>query len=246
MCVTMSPGFSSARIAGSGDTVWPTCSITGRPKGSTAARARRTASRSFLPTTVSVRRAFTPTITSRCRSIALRAASTSALAMSISSVPDPRPTFDRFSRMRTRLGAALAIATTSSILSAPCEPASTATSRPATARCPACRACARACARRSSPARPACRWRRWSPSRPPGATPTPTAAMRPFAIATSAMRSKPRDGSITRPPRISTSCGAANACLLLANDAAPNRRRPHEVPSREHVLVGRWSLVVSR
>ena len=88
MCVTMSPGFSSARIAGSGETVWPTCSITGRPKGSTAARARRTASRSFLPTTVSVRRAFTPTITSRCRSIALRAASTSALAMSISSVPD--------------------------------------------------------------------------------------------------------------------------------------------------------------
>ena len=71
---------------------------------------------------------------------------------------------------------------------------------------------------------------------PSGAMPTPTAAMRPFAIATSAMRSKPRDGSITRPPRISTSCGAAYACLLLANDTAPERRRPHELPSREHLV----------
>ena len=52
MCVTMSPGLSSARMAGSGETVSPMCTITGSFIGPVIACARRSASRSFLPATV--------------------------------------------------------------------------------------------------------------------------------------------------------------------------------------------------
>jgi hypothetical protein len=57
----------------------------------------------------------TPTIQSRCRSIALRAAGTSTRLMSISSPSLRMPVRAMFSRIRTRFGAPFATVTTSSM-----------------------------------------------------------------------------------------------------------------------------------
>ena len=82
--VTMSPGLSSARIFGIGETVWPMWIITGRSNEEATSCARFSTSRSPAPATLKDRRALTPTIMSRWRAMAARAAATSARLMSVS------------------------------------------------------------------------------------------------------------------------------------------------------------------
>ena len=179
--------------------------------------------------------------------MALRAASTSALAMSISSVPVPRPTFERFSRMRTRLGAALAIATISSILSAPWEPASTSDVTPCESTMPGM-SVVRACA---------------CTSMRPGTTSLPIAsngllrAFRGNAHAdggNASVRDRHVRNAIDATRRVDHS-SAANQQVVRRREGAPAAGEPdttpiaavpHEITSSEHcsLVVNRWSLVV--
>ena len=192
-------------MAGSGDAVSPMWSTTGSLNGRAASFARRSASRSFLPTTFSDSRTLTPTIRSRCRWIAARAAFTSAAARSSSSPFSSMPVRAMLISARIRLGAPFATSTIWSIVSAPRDPAST------SAVTPSDRQMAGISGER------ACVWM----SMRPGTTSFPAApivaatsvpsmrgatrAIRPLEMATSAMPSNPRDGSITRPPVITRS-----------------------------------------
>ena len=90
----------------------------------TIACARLTASRSLAPATLYDNRAFTPMIVFRLRSIAARAAPTSARLMSIVSPSGKMPARPTLISTRPTFGAALALATDSSTLSAPLDPAS--------------------------------------------------------------------------------------------------------------------------
>jgi len=164
-----------------------------------------------------------PTTKSRLRSIAARAAPTSASARSFVSPSGMMPLRPTFTSTRPRCGAARVTASTSSRLSAPPEPASM---NPVT---PSRRHIAG-----PGMSRPACVWMSMSP----GTTSLPrasstlaacavsdgsTAAIRPPAIPTSRTPSRRSDGSITRPPLISRSKrpGCASARATVKAKAAP-------------------------
>jgi hypothetical protein len=98
--------------------------ITGRWKFEATSCARRSTSKSFEPATSRDNRALTPTITSRLRAIASRAAEASARLRSIVSPSGMTPARPMLIRVRHGCGAALAIAIVSPIWSAPCDPAS--------------------------------------------------------------------------------------------------------------------------
>src|SRR4051812_48833540 len=163
-------------------------------------------------------------------------AAASTFARSIKSPSGMMPFRPALISTRIRFGAALAIATTPSIPSLPAEPASTSDVTPS--------------ARHNAPSsfsRPAWVWMSISP----GTTSFPaasivsaavdaamfgcTAAILPPAMATSAVLSKGRDGTITRPPLISRSyCAPRNSGSFarVAALAAATERNVRRVTMR--------------
>src|SRR5215471_8751560 len=99
--------------------------MTGKLNGAAASWARRKASRSLAPATVSDSRALTPTTTSRCRAIAPRARATLAALRLFSSPPGATPVRAILMSKRPVCGAPRATAAMASTLSAPADPAST-------------------------------------------------------------------------------------------------------------------------
>ena len=164
--------------------------------------------------------------------------------MSMSS-PSPRmPVLARLRSTRTRFGAPLATDTTSSMRSAPCEPASMSEVTPCERQIPGMsgvRACAWMSMRPGTTSFPVASM---TDRAPEAAMPVCTAAMRLPRMATSdsATRSNPRDGSITRPPlnsRMSVVGLRREVRAVRKPHQAGGRRRAQKIPSRQHVGLSR-------
>ncbi len=196
--------------------------LRGRATDCASVRPRK----SLVPATKSDSRTLIPTTISRWRSMAARVAATSTLLMSFNSpFCWSLPVREMLISSRMRFGAAFATATPASMLSDPRDPASTIDVTPSRRHSAA-----------SSGSRTACVWMSMRPgttSLPPASNVSAAelaamsgriAAILPSLTATSATRSKRRDGSMTRPPLMTRSyCAARRSGSLarLESAAAP-------------------------